>query len=112
MLFSMLARAEYQADWGALEGEHPAQLVLQVSLVGEVYRVGIVGEEHKRWGPDVRLGGVIELDPLAGLRGRWVRLDRLFHQLVELARGDTLGALLSYLQRHRQHFGYPLAKLG
>ena len=40
----MLARAEYHFDGGAVEAEGAAELVFQVALVGEVDRLGVVGD--------------------------------------------------------------------
>src|SRR5215208_2010237 len=81
-LLRMLARSEDELNRGAFEAEYASQLVFQVAFVREVDILGIVGEKDKGWRLHVGLGGVVELDPFAGLaRGR-VGIYGLFDKLV------------------------------
>ena len=108
----MLTSAEDHFDRGALEAERASDLVLKVTLIGEMDRLGIVGEENEGGRPDVCLGGVVELDPLARLGSGRVGVDRFFDELVQLARRNALGALRCDLEGKRQHLVYTLPELG
>src|SRR5215218_9567309 len=72
----------------------------------------IVAEEDEGWRRDVGLGGVIELEPLAGSARRRMFGDGVLNQLVQRAGRDATLPFLDYQECGLEYLLDPLPELG
>src|SRR5690242_14182127 len=66
--------SRFDPDWGSLEPEGAANLILQKALVGEVQFASLVGEGNEGWRSDSRLCQVLNSNSITG-RGGALEVD-------------------------------------
>src|SRR5439155_6788546 len=111
LALAVVARAEFEPEWCALEAELGAEGVLEVANVAEVHQPRVVAEQCESRRGRSGLGGVVDFERSPAL-GEGMRLDRLAYDVVEPRRRYAPGALCLDRQRLGNGPLDPLTRLG
>src|SRR5258708_9090285 len=92
--------SEKHANARSLETESSTQLILQVALIGEMERLGVISKKEGGWRIHLGLRRVVNLQHLTMINCRVMPANRILHYLIETRSRNTQETHISNVQYH------------